>query len=47
MKNVLITGESRGIGRETALAFGRAGHNVFATMRSPNKAADYRQQIKD
>lgn len=32
MKTVLITGTSRGIGIETALAFGRAGHKVFATM---------------
>ncbi|MFO7826596.1 MAG: SDR family oxidoreductase [Cyclobacterium sp.] len=47
MKTVLITGTSRGIGRETALAFGRAGHKVFASMRNPEKAADFKQQIKD
>ncbi|MHA4847384.1 SDR family oxidoreductase [Flavitalea antarctica] len=35
MKSVLITGASRGIGFETALAFGRAGYKVFATMRNP------------
>lgn len=34
MKKVLITGTNRGIGMETALAFGRAGHQVFATMRN-------------
>src|SRR5215472_2061333 len=38
MKSVLITGTSRGIGLETALAFGRAGYNVHATMRSPSQS---------
>lgn len=36
MASVLITGTSRGIGFETALAFSRAGHTVFATMRNPS-----------
>jgi len=35
MKSVLITGTSRGIGLESALAFGRAGYTVHATMRNP------------
>jgi len=35
MKSVLITGTSKGIGLESALAFGRAGYKVFATMRNP------------
>ncbi len=35
MKNVLITGCSKGIGLECALAFGKAGYKVFATMRNP------------
>jgi len=35
MALVLITGTSKGIGYETALAFARAGNNVLATMRSP------------
>lgn len=35
MASVLITGTSRGIGLETALSFGRAGHRVHATMRNP------------
>jgi NAD(P)-dependent dehydrogenase (short-subunit alcohol dehydrogenase family) len=35
MSSVLITGTSKGIGFETALAFGRAGHKVYATMRKP------------
>ena len=36
MASVLITGTSKGIGFETALAFARAGHTVFATMRNPS-----------
>jgi NAD(P)-dependent dehydrogenase (short-subunit alcohol dehydrogenase family) len=38
MASVLITGTSTGIGLETALAFGRAGHRVAATMRNPSGA---------
>ena len=37
MSTVLITGSSSGIGFATALAFGRAGHTVAATMRDPNR----------
>ena len=46
MKKVLITGSSRGIGLETALAFGRAGYQVFATMRSPAKATELLAKIQ-
>lgn len=35
MSTVMITGTSKGIGFATALAFARAGHTVFATMRNP------------
>jgi NAD(P)-dependent dehydrogenase (short-subunit alcohol dehydrogenase family) len=35
MACVLITGTSKGIGLATALVFGRAGHEVYATMRDP------------
>lgn len=38
MATVLITGTSTGIGMATALAFGRAGHRVVATMRNPSGA---------
>jgi len=38
MTSVLITGTSKGIGLEAALAFGRAGYNVYATMRNPSQA---------
>ena len=40
MASVLITGSSRGIGLETALAFARAGHQVHATMRSPAQSPE-------
>jgi NAD(P)-dependent dehydrogenase (short-subunit alcohol dehydrogenase family) len=46
MKSVIITGASRGIGLETALAFGRAGYKVFATMRNPEGAPDLEKIIK-
>ncbi|CAM3302523.1 SDR family oxidoreductase [Aequorivita lipolytica] len=46
MKIALITGTSKGIGLETALAFGRAGYKVFATMRNPAMASDFKQIIK-
>ena len=38
MASALITGTSSGIGLATVLAFGRAGHTVFATMRNPARA---------
>jgi NAD(P)-dependent dehydrogenase (short-subunit alcohol dehydrogenase family) len=47
MKLALITGTSKGIGLETALAFGRAGYKVFATMRNPQNATTFEKKIKD
>src|SRR5579862_622732 len=38
MASVLITGTSKGIGMETALAFARAGYRVHATMRNPSQS---------
>jgi NAD(P)-dependent dehydrogenase (short-subunit alcohol dehydrogenase family) len=38
MASVLITGTSKGIGLETALAFARAGYQVHATMRNPSQS---------
>jgi NAD(P)-dependent dehydrogenase (short-subunit alcohol dehydrogenase family) len=46
MKKVIVTGSSRGIGLEVALAFGRAGFQVFATMRTPAKATELAEKIK-
>lgn len=40
MASVLITGTSKGIGFETALAFARAGHQVHATMRNPAQSTE-------
>jgi NAD(P)-dependent dehydrogenase (short-subunit alcohol dehydrogenase family) len=40
MASVLITGTSKGIGLEAALAFGRAGHTVYATMRKPAQSPE-------
>jgi len=40
MASVLVTGTSKGIGFETALAFARAGHKVHATMRSPAQSPE-------
>jgi NAD(P)-dependent dehydrogenase (short-subunit alcohol dehydrogenase family) len=36
MQSVLVTGTSKGIGFETAIAFARAGFHVHATMRNPS-----------
>jgi NAD(P)-dependent dehydrogenase (short-subunit alcohol dehydrogenase family) len=38
MRSVLITGTSKGIGFETALAFAHAGYRVHATMRNPSNS---------
>ena len=45
MKSVIITGANRGIGLETAIAFARAGYQVFATMRNPDKAIELKNKI--
>lgn len=46
MASVLITGTSKGIGFETALAFGRAGHKVYATMRKPAQSPELAETAK-
>jgi NAD(P)-dependent dehydrogenase (short-subunit alcohol dehydrogenase family) len=44
MASVVITGTSRGIGLEAALAFARKGHKVFATMRNPARDTELAQR---
>ena len=45
MKNVIITGTSRGIGYELALLFANAGHNVLAISRKIPQAFIENQNI--
>jgi NAD(P)-dependent dehydrogenase (short-subunit alcohol dehydrogenase family) len=40
-KTVLITGSSRGIGKETVLLFANKGWNVAATMRNPESYSEF------
>lgn len=47
MKSVIITGTSKGIGLETALAFAKAGYRVYATLRNPKTAQELQQKCKD
>ena len=46
MSNVLITGTSAGIGLETAIVLGRAGHTVVATMRKLERGVLLRAAIE-
>ncbi|WP_221392999.1 SDR family oxidoreductase [Dyadobacter sp. NIV53] len=46
MKTAIITGTSKGIGMETALAFARAGYKVFAAMRNPDGATALKEIIQ-
>ena len=46
MSKVLITGTSSGIGLETAIVLGRAGHTVYATMRNPERGAALRKVVE-
>ncbi|MGE0667123.1 MAG: SDR family oxidoreductase [Sphingomonadales bacterium] len=41
--DILITGAARGLGYELAKQFGEAGHRVYATTRSPEKAAKLKE----
>jgi NAD(P)-dependent dehydrogenase (short-subunit alcohol dehydrogenase family) len=46
MKSVIITGSNRGIGLETAIAFGRAGYKVYGTMRSIESSAELAERAQ-
>jgi NAD(P)-dependent dehydrogenase (short-subunit alcohol dehydrogenase family) len=45
MVRVLITGTSSGIGLATALELGRAGYQIWATMRNPARAPQLAEQV--
>src|SRR5579862_8849211 len=45
MQSVLITGTSKGIGYETALAFARSGYQVHATMRNTGQCPSLPETI--
>jgi NAD(P)-dependent dehydrogenase (short-subunit alcohol dehydrogenase family) len=47
MASVLITGTSKGIGLQAALAFGRAGHKVHATMRNPSESPELAERAAE
>jgi NAD(P)-dependent dehydrogenase (short-subunit alcohol dehydrogenase family) len=47
MASVLITGTSSGIGMAIAIAFGRAKHRVYATMRDPSRGSGLRRAIEE
>src|SRR6478736_6756934 len=40
MQIILVTGTSTGIGFATAVSLARAGHDVFATMRNPDRSPE-------
>lgn len=46
MAIAFITGTSTGIGLATAVALGRAGHNVYAAMRDPQRSPELRTIVK-
>ena len=47
MKNIIITGTSRGIGFELALQFANAGHQVLAISRKMPQALIENKNIKE
>lgn len=45
MSVILVTGCSTGIGQETALHLARAGHDVYAAVRTPGNADELKEKI--
>ena len=45
-KNVLITGASSGIGRETAIEFAKLGANIILIARRKDKLKEVEKKIK-
>lgn len=45
-KRVVLTGASRGIGRETALALGRMGANLSLIVRDPERGAVVAEEVR-
>lgn len=45
MKNVLVTGASKGIGKEIAYFISRAGYNVFLTARDVDKLSQIASEL--
>jgi NAD(P)-dependent dehydrogenase (short-subunit alcohol dehydrogenase family) len=46
MSKVLVTGTSSGIGFQTAIVLGRAGHRVYATMRNLERSVALRELVE-
>lgn len=45
MASVLVTGTNSGIGLATTLVLGRAGHQVYATVRDPSRASQLAEAV--
>lgn len=45
MASVLVTGTNSGIGLATTLVLGRAGHQVYATVRDPSRASQLAEVV--
>jgi NAD(P)-dependent dehydrogenase (short-subunit alcohol dehydrogenase family) len=46
MARILITGASTGIGRSAAVMLAQGGHEVVATMRTPDRAAELKSLVE-